>query len=174
MFRVRFHYTPAALFAIVDIDTYDCHMNTQVAPSKNEMEHYLDMGLTHQQIVEAWEKDTGVRISRSTISMAIGRYGLTSANARPRYEELLPWRVRREHLGHADARMLRLEGRRRAGGSLSEEETRWLEKWKTALFEQNAVVFYDPRSPSGFHWIDREPRHGDELIDRPETSQSIK
>lgn len=142
-------------------------MTTQMVPSKGELENYLGQRLTQQQIVEAWERDAGVRVSRSSIAMAIDRYGLRSTNTRPRYEETLPWTVRDEHSHANDARMLRLEGRRRSGGTLSTKEKRLLTNWKQLLEESNAVVLYDPQTEKGFWWIPREPRDGDDLIRRP-------
>lgn len=142
-------------------------MTAQVVPSKNEMERYLARGLTQAQIAQEHGERTGHKISRSAIAMAIERYGLKSAHPRPRYEELLPWTVREEHSHHWDARMLRLEGRRRAGGSLSDDELRYLTGWLRQLQEQHAVVYYDPETEEGFHWIPREKGH-DDIVDRPD------
>jgi len=141
--------------------------NAQVVPNKTELRAYLSQGLTQQQIVDAWKRDSGVTVSRSAIAMAIERYGLKSAHPRARYEELLPWRVAIEHRERTDARMLRLEGRRRAGQKLGEKEERWLDGWLEQLREQNAVIHYDRDTEQGFWWIPREPEHGDEIINRP-------
>lgn len=122
-------------------------------------------GLTQEEIVEEWHQKSGIRVSRSTIGMAIARYDLASAKPRPRYEETIPWRVKEEHKYHNDARMLRLEGRRRRGRSLNAKELRLLNNWRKALEEAGAVVWYNPESEEGFHWIPREPHH-DDIIDR--------
>lgn len=136
-------------------------------PGKTELRRYLERGLTQAQIAEAWEQDSGVRVGRSAIAMAIERYGLKSGKPRPRYEDMLPWEVRGEHAMHNVARMLRLEGRRRQGGKLSEKEKRLLTNWRAALDEQNAVVTYDPDTAEGFFWTDRL-ESDDDLIRRPE------
>jgi len=129
--------------------------NIQVAPGKTELERYIRKGMTQAQIVEAWEEETGVRVSRSTIGMAIKRYGLHSAKPRPRHEDLLPWHVKDEHRNHTEARMLRLEARRRKGLPLSEADLKWVNGWRQQLLEKNAVVYYDPDLPEGFVWITR-------------------
>lgn len=121
----------------------------------------MKRGLTQQQIAEQWEKDTGVRVSRSTIAMAIARYELSSARPRPRYEETLPWHVLDEHKHHTDARMLRLEGRRRSGNKLSDKERRWLTQWRQLLDERDAVIVYDPETPQGFWWVQRRESDDD-------------
>lgn len=72
-----------------------------------------------------------------------------------------------EHAGHNDARMLRLEGRRRSGGHLTEKEARILNKWKQMLNDFNAVIHYDPLTEKGFWWLEREPQDGDDIIRRP-------
>ena len=141
---------------------------TQVrVPSKTQLAAYLRKGMTQQQIVDAWEAKTGVRVSRSAIAMAKARYGLeTVGHTRPRYEDTVPWRVRVEHTLHNDARMLRLEGRRRQGRRLTEKELRWLEAWLRDLREADAVVHYDPYTEEGFWWMRREPED-DDIVRRP-------
>lgn len=138
-------------------------------PNKTQMRQYLERGLTQAQIVDAWEQESGFRVSRSAIAMAIERYDLKSAHPRPRYEDLLPWTVAVEHRQHIDARMLRLEGRRRAGQRLSESEARWLQQWKDDLERVGGVVHYERDTDEGFFWIPREKEHGDELIARPKS-----
>jgi hypothetical protein len=137
----------------------------QLAPSKAELERYLREGLTQQQVADAWEEKTNIRVSRSTIGMAIARYGLEPPRTRQRYEETLPWRISMEHRMHNDARMLRAEARRRRGLALPEKTKRLLTKWRQALDEAEAVVVYDPDTAEGFHWVPR--RESDDDIIRP-------
>lgn len=138
----------------------------QRGPGATELRRYLDKGLTQAQIVEAWEKDSGVRIARSTVGMAIERHGLKSSHPTPRYEDMLPWRVSGEHIMANDARMLRLEGRRRRGGALNEKDKRLLTNWREALDEAGAVVTYDPATLDGFYWVGRT-EDDDDIIRRP-------
>lgn len=142
-------------------------MSKQVVPDKTQLSRYLERGLTQQQIVEQWEADSGLRATRSAIAMAMNRYGLSSARPRPRYDEMLPWQVRLEHASHNDARMLRLEGRRRKGGDLTVKEKRILQQWKQLLEERHAVILYDPATEQGWWWVPRT-EEDDDLIRRPQ------
>ena len=138
----------------------------QRGPGKTELRRYIEKGMTQAEIAEAWEKDSGVRVSRSTIAMATERYGLHSAHPRPRYEDMLPWTVTSEHRMSWDARMLRLEGRNREGGKLAEDELRWLTQWREDLEASNAVITYHPGTLEGFHPVERHEDDTD-LIRRP-------
>lgn len=142
-------------------------MAIQRVPGKGELKRYLNSGMTQAQIVEAWADDSGERVSRSAIAMAIARFGLKSAHQRPEYRDLLPWTVAEEHRHHIDARMLRLEGRRRAGGELSEGELRWLTNWKNELERVNAVVHYERDTDEGFFWVPREAHTHDLIWEDP-------
>lgn len=147
--------------------------NTVKVPSKTQLRRYLSRGLTQAEIVEAWAEDSGERVSRSAIGMAITRYDLKSSRTRPTYPDLLPWKIAPEHNNHIDARMLRFEGRRRAGLSLSEAEQRWLDKWKTEMQEAGAVVHYERDTDEGFFWVPREAEHGDDLIDKSNAPEIV-
>jgi hypothetical protein len=145
------------------------------------MRAYLDQGLTHAEIAEAWLKDSGVEIKRSTISMAIARYGLKdhSPRAHMRHSDLIPWKLESEHVYRPEARLLRLEGRRRAGNELAPAEERWLENWKKELREAGAVVHYEPDTEDGFFWVSRsDPKvvttGPDDLIDRSNVGENAK
>ena len=88
-----------------------------------------------------------------------------------RHSDLIPWKLQPEHIYKPEARLLRLEGRRRAGHSLRDDELTWLENWKRELAEADAVIHYDRDTPEGFHWVTRaDPgvvtRGEDDLIDR--------
>lgn len=101
--------------------------------------------------------------------MAIGRYDLKSSRPRPRYMETLPWVVAPAHRDDNNARMLRLEGRRRIGGALTEKELRILSQWLDLLAERAAVVVYEARSKKGFFWVPRT-EDDDDVVRRPEVS----
>jgi hypothetical protein len=138
-----------------------------VAPTKDQLERYLDRGLTQQQIADAWYEDSGERVSRTTIAMAIKRYELKSSRTRPRYEDVLPWRVRVQHRQAYDAQMLRLEGRRRHGHPMNPRQKAELTNWLRRLKEADAVVAYSPDTEEGFFWVVRTP--ADDDIIRRET-----
>ena len=129
------------------------------------MRQYLAQGMTQQQIVDAWEVESGVRVARSSIALAIKRYGMSSAKPRPRYADLVPWRVSEEHNGHYDLRMLRAEARLRRGGQLEVDVAGNLDTWKEGL-GGNVVIHYDSATPEGFHRVWREAGD-DDLIHYP-------
>lgn len=145
--------------------------NARRVPDADQLRSYLDRGLTHAEIAEAWLQDSGVRVSRSTVSMAVARFGLKnhSPRAHMRHSDLIPWHLDPEHVYKPEARLLRLEGRRRGGNSLREDELRWLENWKKELSEADAVIHYDRDTDEGFHWVSKaDPRVVvyEDLIDR--------
>lgn len=145
-------------------------MTTVVVPDKTKLRLYLQKGMTQKEIVDQWEEESGFRVSRSAIGMAIARYGLESANPRPRFDDLIPWKVRTVHKNRYDLRMLRLEHRRRHGKKLTDDQRKRLTSWRKALdapqdgAPSGAVIFYNPNSTKGFFWIPREPHHRD-IID---------
>lgn len=142
-------------------------MNQQVVPDPTQMRRYLEQGLTQAQIVEQWEEDSGARVSRSAIGMAIGRYGLKSARPRERYMDTIPWKLNPEHQASPEARLLRFEARRRRGLELAERERVWLNGWLAELADDGKVVMYDPRTVEGFWYVARTDEDDDPVIRRP-------
>jgi hypothetical protein len=110
----------------------------------------VDAGLTHQQIADRINEETGQRVSRSTVSVALSRAGL--AKDAMRYKSELPWKVKAEHLTQYPARMLRLLGRRNKGIELTDEEAERLEAWLEGLNEKGLVTAYAP-DVDGFIYV---------------------
>lgn len=129
----------------------------RLVPPISELRRLVDQGLTHQQIVDHIEATTGVQVSRSSVSAALSRAGLTTAAQR--YKDELPWRVKGEHLTQYPARMLRLLGRRRSGNQLNDDEIERLEAWLEGLADKDLVVAYAPEY-TGFIYV-----HADEVGD---------
>jgi len=123
----------------------------RVVPDKTELRRMIEHGLTDQEIADLVFERSGQKVTRQAVTMATARYGLKER--RPRYDELLPWRVKTEHLKSWDARMLRAAARRRRGGALSEADEKKLDSWLTHLNEENATVLYDV--DLGFVWAER-------------------
>lgn len=115
----------------------------------------VEQGLTHQQIAEVVSRQTGHRVSRSSVSGALHRANATQPAKR--YPEEIPWTVRDEHQTHYAARMLRLLGRRRRGIQNSAEADKRLDSWLRQLREAGAVVTYVPDTPDGFYYTYGEP-----------------
>lgn len=141
----------------------------RLLPDTATLRHWIeDEGLTHQQVAERVFANTGERVSRSTVSAAIHRAGISKPS--PRYGEELPWVVHTQHITEYPARMLRLLGRRRNGGTLNEGDSQRLDSWLAKLITDNAVVGYDPNSTFGFYYVEREA--GDP-VDIPIRRQTI-
>lgn len=137
-----------------------------LVPNATWLRHHVERGLTQKQMVELWEKESGIRVTRSAIAMAMQRAEIGSAKPRPRYEDMLPWRVTKEHRMATDARLLRMEARRRRGEKLSHRDLTWLTHWREELEAQNAVITYDPATEQGFWWVPKQ-EGDDDLIRRP-------
>lgn len=122
----------------------------RLLPPVQDLQRLVDDGLTHQQIADHILKTTGLVVSRSAVSSALHRAGL-SKDA-PRYRREIPWRVNADHLTQYPARMLRLLGRRRADMELSEDESTRIDAWLEGLQEKGLVVAYVPDG-QGFIYV---------------------
>lgn len=126
----------------------------RILPPTSELKRCVEMGMTHQQIAEYLQQSLGIKVSRSSVSAALSRAGLTEREGQ-RYKAEIPWRVRGEHLTQYQARMLRLLGRRRAGIELTDDEENRLDAWLEALAEREIVVAYAPQS-GGFLYVEAD------------------
>ena len=122
----------------------------RLLPPTQELAKLVEQGLTHQEIADRVRETTGVVVSRSTVSVALSKAGLTRSAVR--YREELPWKVKSEHITQYPARMLRLMGRRRAGIKLTDEEADRLEAWLESIEEKGLVVAYVPDG-DGFIYV---------------------
>ena len=127
-------------------------MPSKILPPKDELKKLLEAGLTHKEIALAVSKATGVPVSRSTVSAAVHRAGLSEPNKK--YNDEIPWTLKEEHMTHYAARMLRLLGRRRRGIQNSQEMDERLDSWLNMLREEHAVVTYLPNTRDGFFYVD--------------------
>lgn len=130
----------------------------RLVPDPTTLRRWLEEGLTHQQIADRQYKETGNKITRASVSSAVSRLGMSEQA--PRYTEEIPWRVKVQHIRAYPARMLRLLGRRRAGGELTSEENTRLDNWLQLLEDEDAVVAYDPDSDAGFLYVPRQKGDG--------------
>lgn len=122
----------------------------RLLPSIPELTKLVEAGYTHSEIAEYVFQTTGERVSRSAVSSALSRAGVSREG--PRYKDELPWRVATKHLTQYPARMLRLLGRKHAGLPLNDDENGRLLAWLDALAEHEAVVAYCPDGP-GFLYV---------------------
>ena len=139
----------------------------KLLPPKDELRKMLEAGLTHQQIADKVSEQVGRPISRSSVSVAISREGLS--DTKPRYTETVPWRVSVEHQAEYDLWMLRTAARAEREGeeSLPADLLRRLVNWKRRLQEADAVVDYSPLLERGFVWVRRRPGVDKGLIREP-------
>lgn len=137
----------------------------RVIPDYGELEQMVRSGLTPKQISEIYAAK-GLDISPGTISVARHRKGWPAVTVN--HSALIPWRVRLEHRGAYDQRMLRLESRQRAGKLPRPADAQLLKSWKKQLDSDDAVVHYEPTTAQGWFHVPR--RHGidDDLIRVPD------
>ena len=126
----------------------------RVLPPTQELKRLVALGMTHQQIVQYLREKHDIVVSRSSVSAALSRAGLTEREGM-RYKEELPWRIKAEHLTQYPARMLRLLGRRRADIELTADEDNRLDAWLESLEEREIVVAYAPND-GGFIYVDAD------------------
>lgn len=112
----------------------------QILPSAQEMMKMVEQGWTHQQIADWVYQQTGEKVTRGSVSVALSRAGY--ATEKNRYAEEIPWRLTGKDLKAYPIRMLRLLGRRRAGEALSDDDTKRLDSWLSQLKREQAVVAY--------------------------------
>lgn len=137
----------------------------RILPDDAELIQMVKRGMTQQEIADEAFKRTGVRVTRAAVSAALLRAG--QPTQRPRYPELLPWRVKAKHDGHYALKMLRVEGRVRDGKPVTDRELKRLEAWKETLRANKAVVHYDPDTDEGFYYVHARPGVDKDLIRVP-------
>lgn len=125
----------------------------RLLPDTATLRRWVEAGMTHAEIAKEVERVTGHRVTRSSVSAALSRAGLTKETNR--YVTELPWRVRIEHMTAYPARMLRLLGRRRAGFELSEADNERLDSWLATLKAEGLVVAYCP-DKIGFLYVEAD------------------
>ena len=146
-----------------------------VMPAKLEprkLARRLAAGWTYRQIQDAVLRETGKTVSKSAISQAAGRLGYPART--PRYGEVIPWRVKPEHMAYTkELKLLRSLGRRLAlCGSieglddpeidpktkkpldrLSDKERRELAIFLSDVDRLQAVVVYVPETEKGTYLV---------------------
>ena len=137
----------------------------RILPNDDTLKAMWESGMTQEQIAQAIAERTHYAVSRSAVSVALSRAGLTK---RVRYTSTLPWKLKQEHSDSYDAYMLRLAGRIEQGKPLSDDEQRRFDSWTRRLAEAGCVVHYEPRSKQGFWWVPRREGVDTGYIRRPD------
>jgi hypothetical protein len=140
-----------------------------------DVRRLLKQGLGPTEIARALA-EVGIHVTPNAVTMWATRHHIAPRTRR--YNSMIPWKVAPRHKHLWAAKMLRLEGRRRAGDVLSEAQLRMLDKWKinmAALCEGGAVIHYDPdlllsgqTAPQGWHYVPRRPGIDTDLIRVPD------
>lgn len=126
-----------------------------VLPGPEELEEMLRRGETRTSISELYG------VTRGAVSLALLRAGKEPGQVR--HDTLIPWHVRAAHLLQYSVKMLRLEGRLRAGLPVSDKDAGRLRTWKKDLNENDdSVIMYFPEhdcpyceGQGGFHPVRR-------------------
>jgi len=135
-------------------------------PPRQELEKWLDEGLSHAQIVERIKDQTGQTVSLSTVSSGLSRMGLTD---RVRYDDFIPWgRISVDHNTAYQLQMLRIGARLDKGLEVDEKTAARYQRWKEELDEKNLCIHYDYGSVDGFFYVAR--RDCDGLVRRPDVA----
>lgn len=139
----------------------------QILPDMATLRRWVEEeGLTHNQVAERVLAQTGQVVTRSAVSVALHRAGVTQV--RERYSDTIPWTLHGEDLKSYPARMLRLLARRRRDLPLSDEDTRRLDRWLERLEESSAVVAFSPTSNPSLIYVQRRATDSDEVPIRRE------
>lgn len=139
-------------------------MPTKLIPD-SEVDQMFRRGMTPTEVRKALS-EMGIDVSRAAINNWRARRGMPSLKAR--YTEQIPWEVADGHRHRYPAKMLRLAGRRAAGGVLREQDAEDLDRWLAKLEADDLVVGYDRGLPDGWFYHVRRPGVDDGLISNPE------
>jgi hypothetical protein len=142
-------------------------MPTALIPD-NKVRRWVQAGLGNKEIVERLRREDHIEVTSAAISVFRSRHNLQADHTKIRYEELLPWTVKREHNSLYIAKMLRAEARRRAGGKLEGLALKRLENFLRRLEEENAVVHYEPATAEGFWLVTRREGVDTDIIRVPD------
>lgn len=124
-----------------------------VVPPPAELKKLRDQGMTQQQIADRVFEETGHRITRNAVTMALKRAGISGGVRR--YDFEIPWKVSARHERHYALAMLRALARRRLGLPLSAEVDKRLDSWLETLDREQWVVGYVADSEKGFYYVPR-------------------
>lgn len=133
------------------------------------MKRWVDQGMSHQDIVDRVEQETGVRVGRSAVSAELSRAGLT----RPaKYTEVLPWKIRVKHQNNYNQWMLRVHYKIKHNMPVRDGERERHLSWLQRLQQDDAVITYLPDTEYGFYRVKRKT-DDTEVIRPPEDYEEL-
>ena len=125
-------------------------------PDEKTLRQMRDQGMMLKDIAELYG------VTTAGVWKALEEANLT--RTRHTYHEYLPWKVERKHQALQIMEQFRRLIKRQNKEKLNDVEERRLNKWLTALKEDNVVVNYHPDAPpnaagttGGFYYVPRHP-----------------
>lgn len=134
-------------------------------PPVEQLAELVEQGFTHTQIADMLTQETGQKITRSAVSVALSRARLTTPKKDLR---TAPWEVRAMHQNRFDLQMLRVHKRLEEGKPATDKDMKRYRSWRQRLDAEDAVIHYEPRSMQGFWWVRRRPGIDTGLVRLPE------
>ncbi|MEU1309148.1 hypothetical protein ABZ419_09660 [Streptomyces cinnamoneus] len=127
-----------------------------------ELLRWFDAGMTYKWMAEQYLAQYNEKVSPSLFASYRSRKGLEPRLVKD--PELVPWgSIQERHWWKAPLTLLRIEARRRRKGAdaLTGDEADRNARWLKWMAENNAVVYYDPDTEEGFHYVPRTEQDTD-------------
>jgi len=131
-----------------------------------EILRWFSEGRTYAWMSEEYERKYNLSTVPSLWGNFRRRRGLTRRIIRN--DDLIPWAVGEVHRWAYPLALLRMEGRLRAGRTVSRADHARLDSWHEKLGADDLVVHYDPDTDEGFFYVKRRPGIDTDLIREPE------
>lgn len=144
---------------------------TKIVDEK-EVTRWIEEGRTYREMSEEYLEKYNLEVSPTMFSNFRSRHGLDGRIVRN--DQLIPWKILPQHRYAWSANMLRAEGRKRAGRTLSPAESDQLAGWHRTLEREGAVVHYDPDTEQGFFLVPPRPGIDTDLIRVPDRRTTVR
>lgn len=138
---------------------------------EQEVIRWFEEGRTYQWMIEEYRRKYNIETVPSMWGNFRRRRGLD--RRLERNDELIPWAVEKRHRWAYPLMMLRTEARRRAGLEVAESMQHRLDLWLAKMEVDNTVVYYDPETEEGFHYVARRKTDTD-LIRQPKRKTTTR
>lgn len=121
--------------------------------NESEVLRWFEEGRTYDWMVAEYKRKYQLDTTPNMWAAFRRRRGLPRRNMRDL--ELIPWRMRDEHMQAYPVIMLRAVARERAGKNLSDRERRRVKTWLADRERDDTVVHYDADTEQGFFYVPR-------------------
>jgi hypothetical protein len=138
--------------------------------NEDEVKRWFAEGKTYAEMTAIYREAYNIEMTPSAWGNFRRRHGLARRFARN--DELIPWKVDKDHEYAYPLTMLRVEARIREGLPVSDASKVRLENFKRMLEEGNLVVQYEAGTPDGFYYVPRTKGDTD-LIHRPDRATKV-